>query len=306
MSVSEQVKASHAPRSPDLVADHDTDTIFVSIAYRDPELGPTIEDCLAKARWPHRLRFGICWQHGPEEKAPSRFRDPRFRVVHVDWHDSRGACWARAQIMGLWDQEPWYLQLDSRHRFVQTGTSSCSPQMAATGSPKPILTTYAAPFAPGDTNPLKEEPMRMEFDRLTGCGLGLFRPGVISDWQSTTRPRRARFASARFFFASGSLVSEVPYHPELYFIGEEITLTVRAFSQGYDLFHPGESIVWHECTRNDFETNGKRTDNKLATNGKRTDNKLAEKSTFSCIALAPFAPIMARGRDPWPRKRTSD
>jgi hypothetical protein len=40
----------------------DEDTIFVSIAvYRDPELGPTIEDCLAKARWSERLHFRISW-----------------------------------------------------------------------------------------------------------------------------------------------------------------------------------------------------------------------------------------------------
>ena len=251
MSVSEQLTTRYARHSRELVADHDTDPIFVSIAsYRDPELGPTIEDCLAKARWPHRLRFGICWQHGPEEKAPSRFGDLRFRVVDVDWRDSRGACWARAQIMGLWDQEPWYLQLDSHHRFVPEWDVKLFAQMAATGSPKPILTTYAAPFAPGDTDSLKEEPMQMEFHYFTEDGLVLFRPGVIPDWQSTTAPRRARFASAHFLFAPGSLVSEVPYDPELYFIGEEITLTVRAFTHGYDLFHPGESIVWHEYTRN--------------------------------------------------------
>ena len=75
MSVSEQVETSHAPPSRDLVADHDTDPIVGSIAScRDPQLGPTIEDCLARARWPHRSRSGMCWQHGPEEKAPSRFR----------------------------------------------------------------------------------------------------------------------------------------------------------------------------------------------------------------------------------------
>jgi hypothetical protein len=41
----------------------------------------------------------------------------------------------------------------------------------------------------------------------------------------------------------------VPYDPELYFIGEEITLAVRAFTHGYDFFHPTEVIVWHEYTR---------------------------------------------------------
>ena len=36
-------------------------TIFVQIAaYRDPELLPTIRDCLQKAKYPKLLSFGIC------------------------------------------------------------------------------------------------------------------------------------------------------------------------------------------------------------------------------------------------------
>jgi hypothetical protein len=47
----------------------------------------------------------------------------------------------------------------------------------------------------------------------------------------------------------GDFVDEVRYDPEIYFLGEEIMLTVRAFTHGYDLFHPLEHIVWHEYTR---------------------------------------------------------
>jgi hypothetical protein len=50
-------------------------------------------------------------------------------------------------------------------------------------------------------------------------------------------------------FTIGEFVKEVSYDPELYFIGEEISLTIRAFTNGYDLFHPPEPIVWHEYTR---------------------------------------------------------
>ena len=43
-------------------------TIFVQIAsYRDPELVPTIKDCIAKAKHPERLTFGVCWQNSPDE-----------------------------------------------------------------------------------------------------------------------------------------------------------------------------------------------------------------------------------------------
>jgi hypothetical protein len=42
---------------------------------------------------------------------------------------------------------------------------------------------------------------------------------------------------------------EVPHDPEYYFHGEEISIAVRAFTHGYDLFHPHKVIAWHEYTR---------------------------------------------------------
>ena len=205
--------ATRVSRYPD---GHTLDTIFVSIAsYRDPELAATIDDCLSKARNPSRLRFGVCWQHGPEEIRPEQFSNPQFRVLDIDWRASRGACWARAQIMKLWEGQDWFLQLDSHHRFVDGWDDTHLAQAARTGSAKPVLTTYAGPYTPGDPAPLGPEPMRMEFDRFTEDGLVIFRPGAFPDWETNTSPRRARFASAHFLFAPGRFVEDVPYDPRL-------------------------------------------------------------------------------------------
>ena len=44
------------------------ETIFVHLpAYREPELVPTIKDCLAQAKDPSRIIFGICRQFKPED-----------------------------------------------------------------------------------------------------------------------------------------------------------------------------------------------------------------------------------------------
>ena len=252
--------------------------IFVSIAsYRDPELWPTLEDCLAKASFPERLRFGVCWQHDSDERAPDLLADSRFRVVDVDWRESRGACWARAEIMKLWEGEEWFLQLDSHHRFARDWDVALLGQAAATGSPKPVLTTYATPFTPGDApEGLSDEPMLMQFDRFTDEAIVLFRPGGIPNWQTRTGPVRSRFLSAHFLFAPGSFVTDVPYDPDLYFIGEEITLAVRAFTHGYDLFHPSQVIVWHEYTRN-YRT--KHWDDHTSRNGVELDWSLRDASS---------------------------
>ena len=166
--------------------------IFVSIAaYRDPQLGPTLADCLAKARHPENLRFGVCWQHGEDELPLPYWSDERFRVLDVDWRQSRGACWARAEIMKLWQGEEYFLQLDSHHRFVPDWDVKLLEQLARTGSAKPLLTAYATPFTPGDPDVLDSDALQMNFDRFTEEAIVLFRPGAIPNWQSLDRPVRA-------------------------------------------------------------------------------------------------------------------
>jgi hypothetical protein len=229
-------------------------TIFVSIAaYRDPELVPTLRDCLLRARYPDDLRFGICWQHAADEAMPSEFADRRIRVIDVPWQNSRGACWARAEIMKLWDGEDFFLQLDSHHCFVQDWDALLLSLAEGSGAAKPLLTTYGAPFDPRSAAPENGEPMQMDFDHFTADGIPMFRPRAIPDWRDLQRPLRARFVSAHFLFTLGAFIEDVPYDPDLYFHGEEITLAIRAFTRGYTLLHPQQHVLWHEYTR-DYRT----------------------------------------------------
>ncbi len=224
-------------------------TIFVSIAaYRDPQLLPTLRDCLARARWPQDLRFGICWQHAEDETRPAAFDDPRIRVREVPWRDSGGACWARAAVMALFDGEDFFLQIDSHHRFAPDWDTRLLAQAECSGAALPLLTSYAAPFDPAAPLP-PGEPMQMDFDRFTADAIPLFRPCPIARWKDRARPLQARFVSGHFLFAPGRFVADVPYDPELYFHGEEITLSIRAFTHGYTLLHPSVHILWHEYTR---------------------------------------------------------
>lgn len=224
--------------------------IFVSIAaYRDPQLVPTVEDCIAKARQPERLRFGICWQHSPGEDTLPFHPDDCFRILAVDWRESRGACWARSEVMKQWRGEEWFLQVDSHCRFAEDWDEKLIEEMKQTESSKPILSTYASPFTPGDDEVLLEGPLQMAFQGFTDDGIPHMKPMAIPGWHTLTRPRRARFLSAGFLFTQGCFIDEVGYDPELYFVGEEAAMTLRAFTSGYDLFHPYETIVWHDYGR---------------------------------------------------------
>lgn len=230
--------------------------IFVSIAsYRDPQLVPTIADCIAKANDPEGLRFGICWQHDAADPDFPFFDDERFRVMDVDWRQSQGACWARAQIMQLWRGEDWYMQVDSHCRFAQGWDEKLLRAVVQTASGKPILSTYATGFLPAqhpeEKEVLHEAPQQIQIQAFTQDGLPQLKPGPFVNPAWPTRPVPARFLAGGFLFTVGDFVEEVPYDPELYFMGEETAMTVRAYTHGYDLFHPTETIVWHDYVRAD-------------------------------------------------------
>jgi hypothetical protein len=231
---------------------YDDNLIFVSIAaYRDPQLVPTVLDCIAKALRPELLRFGVCWQHDADEEPLLLKDDLRFRIVDVDWRDSKGACWARSEIMKLWQGEDWFLQVDSHCRFAPGWDEMLLQAMTETSAEKPILSTYATPFTPGENEVLHGGPLQIVFQAFTPEGIPQLRPEAFPRTGYAMRPRRARFLSAGFLFAQGCFVQEVTYDPELYFMGEESAMTVRAFTHGYDLFHPSQTIVWHDYIRAD-------------------------------------------------------
>lgn len=229
------------------------ETIFVQIAsYRDPQLVPTVKDCLAMARYPNRLFFGIAWQHGPEEVLPEEwFPSKNFAIVDIPFEESQGACWARNRLQQCYGDQKYTLQLDSHHRFVQDWDVLLIEwlrKLQKIGVRKPMITSYLPSFDP-DNDPAArcEFPYELRFLQWSDEGVLLLKPRKIKKkWK---HPVPARFYSAHFCFTLGIFCEEVPHDPQLYFHGEEISIAVRAFTHGYDMFHPHRVIAWHEYTR---------------------------------------------------------
>jgi hypothetical protein len=231
--------------------------IFIQIAsYRDPQLVPTIKDCIKNAKKPENLVFSIAWQRSKEDEWDNLdefSNDERFKIIDINYEDSKGACWARNKLQQQYDGEEYTIQLDSHHRFAENWDEDCIKmikQLQKKGHKKPLLTGYVSSFDP-DNDPAGriQAPWKMNFDRFIPEGAVFFLPATIDDYQQRTEPIPARFYSAHFCFTLGSFVKEVPHDPEYYFHGEEISIAVRAYTWGYDLFHPHKTVVWHEYTR---------------------------------------------------------
>ena len=232
-------------------------TIFVQIAsYRDPQLEPTIKDMLENAKKPKNLRFGIARQFSDEDgfdKLDDYRDDKRFRILDIPYQDSKGVCWARNLTQQLYEGETYTLQIDSHMRFEKNWDETLIKMIKGLqkdGYEKPLLTGYVPSFDPeNDPAGRVNEAWRMVFDRFIPEGAVFFLPETIPGWREMKKPVTARFYSAHFCFTLGVFSNEVQHNPEYYFHGEEISIAARAYTWGYDLFHPHIPVVYHEYTR---------------------------------------------------------
>ena len=224
--------------------------IFIQIAsYRDPECQWTVKDLFEKAAHPERLFVGICWQFVKgEDDAFFSVPYPRpqqVRVHEVDARQSKGVCWARSLTQKLWKGEEFTLQIDSHMRFEPGWDEALIEMWNACHHEKAILTCYP----PGYKLPNECERgwifgmSAKEFDK-DGIFLMHGQPAYTPE-TAPKKPMRGAFASACMYFGPSSMIRNVPYDPYLYFFGEEISLAVRFWTHGYDLFHPNRTVIYH-------------------------------------------------------------
>jgi hypothetical protein len=240
---------SHAP-----AAAAPEPTIYVAISsYCDPLLWNTVRECWRMAERPDRLRFGIVDQgETPARTALAElpFAD-QVRYVFFDKHDARGPCWARAIGFSLYGNEDYLLQLDSHMIFDQGWDRILKDQLEslAPQNRKTVLSTYPWGFEIRDG----------EFRRCIGeAGVLAIRPmkhctltetSPILEFKSMPIPGSAPLPgyhiSGNFLFTRGGFVDEVPYDPQLYFHGEEQNLAIRAYTHGWDIYHPVSVPLYH-------------------------------------------------------------
>ena len=198
----------------------------------------------------------IAWQYSLDDrwdKLDQYLNDSRFKIIDIPYKEAKGVCHARSLIQQYYTDEDFYLQLDSHHRFKKNWDDTLIKMLIGLqddGHEKPLLTSYLPSFDP-DNDPAARinVPWKMNFDRFIPEGAVFFIPSSFDEWDNKKSPLPARFYSAHFAFTLGIFCKEVQHDPNYYFHGEEISVAVRAFTHGYDLFHPNKVICWHEYTR---------------------------------------------------------
>lgn len=228
--------------------------IFVQIAsYRDPDCQFTVKELFEKATYPERINVGICWQYiKTEDKAC--FKEPypypeQVRVIEFNAMESKGSCWARAQVQALWENEEFTLQIDSHMRFEQGWDEILINMWSKLESPKSVITCYAPGFTPPDTLD-KGWIFGMSAKQFDGNKILLMHgKPAFSQANVPLAPIDGAFVSAHMIFAPATIIKDVPYDPHLYFFGQEIALAARLWTHGYDIYHPNHAVIYHNWDR---------------------------------------------------------
>jgi hypothetical protein len=231
--------------------DTSSDTIFISVAsYCDPLLGNTIRGAMAQATFPDRLRFGVFEQE--QSGCHIKWSDARIRWVRVDALDSRGACWARAAVMSLYQGEDWFFQVDA-HTMFEPGWDEIMLKHAtqcADVNPNFIISCYAPPFT-------LVEGVPTLLPKPAGVGVLIIsrkehftdekymQLGFEGIYLNEVGPLRGYHVGGGCMMAPGRIVEDIPYDPRLYFSGEEQSIAVRAWTKGWDIFHVEGIPVFH-------------------------------------------------------------
>jgi len=249
-------------------------TIFVSVAsYRDPECPKTVLDCFEKAAYPHRVFVGICQQNeasdvdcidGVDAQYHSNIR---VHLMHSD--EAKGPVYARALVeKHLFNSEDYYLIIDSHTLFqVRWDVDAISQLLMCARPEKSVLTCYPPEYDIETRRLPVDQPATFLKFRDFHPRLRFLQQDPVRYKNTPSKPQPSLFWGAGFSFAPSSMIRECPYDItlEYVFLGEEISMAVRLYTWGYDLYAPKSNIVFHYTSRtyrpvfweNFYKKNGK-------------------------------------------------
>ena len=156
---------------------------------------------------------------------------------------SKGVCWARAEIQREYSGENFYLQLNSHVQMAPGWDQILLKDHANAENDRPVvLTAYLPSYDLADGRRLVRDARPTHFHVFQRVWLPDAR--MLLGY-AHARPCRAYFFSGHFAFARGQFIEDAPYDPEIFFLGEEISMAARAYCCGYDLYTPTQYVGAH-------------------------------------------------------------
>lgn len=258
-------------------------------AYRDWNCDGTVAEAFSRADRPEKLHVAVvemncreepCWTGTgwgdtrraipakPDEDCYGALRERptmlphlaagRVRVLRLREPQAFGPLFSRFLASKMYTGQSYVLQVDAHSEFRPGWDTSLIRQLRATPSfPRSVISNYppepesasSHPFAGGTAHAAPNALCKFSF------GDGVVRlehsARAFSVNSSSDAPRYSMYVAAGFFAAHGSVLADVPFDPLLPFVfsGEEIIMSIRFWTSGWDIYGPTENIVSHQYTR---------------------------------------------------------
>lgn len=239
-------------------------SIFISIAsYRDPELVRTIKSAIDNASDPEKLYFSVVIQDFDRD-IPDLSWVKNLSLIKMHPKEARGAGFARAKAMLSFNNQEYYMQIDSHTIFEKNWDVLCISQLKKAQeiakNNKIILSHFPPAFHVESNNKIsfitkdKDKPpyATKQVPILNRRNEWTAKRVELSD-KSKSMPELSTTVLAGFIFTTGDIVNEVPYDPEISFFGEEICFAMRAWTRGWDIYSPCITIVHHFYHRGNYK-----------------------------------------------------
>jgi len=212
--------------------------IFINIAsYNDIQVYETIKSLWQNTDNFANLIVSICWQS-----------DTKLNIdipnVYITWFllsEAKGVGYARAIAHNLYSGSDYYLTIDS-HTLFQKGWDTQIindyQRLQSIYGDKVIISSYAPGWSEYPNGKARKLITREKFNEF---GVLRFRAHSVITQDIAYPP-----ISCHFMFAQSQFFMDLPHDPHIFYNGEEITYTVRAYTHGWTNIQPGKVYLYHK------------------------------------------------------------
>ena len=232
--------------------------ILVSmIAYRERYLEKSIKDCLEKADNPENIYFSVVSEQSESHLHPDLSFVDQDRLIYrkYDLSEYRGIMWSRNKTTEV-DFDYDYVLFTCGHNMFAPNWDKISieeQQKASLLNEKAIITSSGPEF---EYNP----DGKIVLDPRSGRTRNKYRPSIPNDYvpgygfpnslqqdvPETSEVLQDAYMQWSWVFAPKSYVIDASIDPEMGYHGEEIYLTVIAWSRGWRFFATPQILYYHD------------------------------------------------------------
>lgn len=234
------------------------DSIFVSVAsFRDAELTNTIYHLLSQAKDLSKIHVCVLSQdeddkHPKLENIFDLFGVLDYTYKKINYQDSSGVGYARNYIQDFIKPEhDFFFQIDSHSMFVQDWDQMLIEDYKKclnVWGKEIILTSYPLGYdydEYGNTYPSKSEnptAVKVVLSDNKNLRYGCQYTGYVGE----------EFGMITGYFCAGMVFGKTEfflstrYDPNIYFNGEEQTLSIRFYEKGINLIAPPRNYIYHD------------------------------------------------------------